>query len=93
MVDAAGPALPAVFLAAAHLELVGLVGLVELVELVELVGLVGLVGLVSLAEELLAGGTLGQNFVCLRSEPYPVGEHNFFFFTAGADGIGGDVEQ
>ena len=78
MVDAAGPALPAVFLAAAHLELVGLVGLV---------------GLVSLAEELLAGGTLGQNFVCLRSDPYPVGEHNFFFFTAGADGIGGDVEQ
>ena len=74
MVDAAGPALPAVFLAAAHLELVGLVGLV------------------SLAEELLAGGTLGQNFVCLRSDPYPVGEHNFFFFTAGADGIGGDVE-
>ena len=78
MVDAAGPALPAVFLAAAHLELVGLVGLV---------------GLVPLAEELLAGGTLGQNFVCLRSDPYPVGEHNFFFFTAGADGIGGDVEQ
>ena len=75
MVDAAGPALPAVFLAAAHLELVELVGLV------------------SLAEELLAGGTLGQNFVCLRSDPYPVGEHNFFFFTAGADGIGGDVEQ
>ena len=75
MVDAAGPALPAVFLAAAHLELVGLVGLVPL------------------AEELLAGGTLGQNFVCLRSDPYPVGEHNFFFFTAGADGIGGDVEQ
>ena len=74
MVDAAGPALPAVFLAAAHL------------------GLVGLVGLVPLAEELLAGGTLGQNFVCLRSDPYPVGEHNFFFFTAGADGIGGDVE-
>ena len=78
MVDAAGPALPAVFLAAAHLELVGLVGLV---------------GLVPLAEELVAGGTLGQNFVCLRSDPYPVGEHNFFFFTAGADGIGGDVEQ
>ena len=75
MVDATGPALPAVFLAAAHLELVGLVGLVPL------------------AEELLAGGTLGQNFVCLRSDPYPVGEHNFFFFTAGADGIGGDVEQ
>ena len=75
MVDATGPALPAVFLAAAHLELVGLAGLV------------------SLAEELLAGGTLGQNFVCLRSDPYPVGEHNFFFFTAGADGIGGDVEQ
>ena len=75
MVDAAGPALPAVFLAAAHLELVGLVGLVPL------------------AEELVAGGTLGQNFVCLRSDPYPVGEHNFFFFTAGADGIGGDVEQ
>ena len=75
MVDAAGPALPAVFLAAAHLELVGLAGLV------------------SLAEELLAGGTLGQNFVCLRSDLYPVGEHNFFFFTAGADGIGGDVEQ
>ena len=74
MVDAAGPALPAVFLAAAHLELVGLVGLVPL------------------AEELVAGGTLGQNFVCLRSDPYPVGEHNFFFFTAGADGIGGDVE-
>ena len=72
MVDAAGPALPAVFLAAAHLELVGLV---------------------SLAEELVAGGTSGQNFVCLRSDPYPVGEHNFFFFTAGADGIGGDVEQ
>ena len=78
MVDAAGPALPAVFLAAAHLELVGLVGLV---------------GLVPLAEELVAGGTSGQNFVCLRSDPYPVGEHNFFFFTAGADGIGGDVEQ
>ena len=75
MVDAAGPALPAVFLAAAHPELVGLVGLVPL------------------AEELLAGGTLGQNFVCFRSDPYPVGEHNFFFFTAGADGIGGDVEQ
>ena len=75
MVDAAGPALPAVFLAAAHLELVGLVGLVPL------------------AEELVAGGTLGQNFVCLRSDPYPVGEHNFFFFTAGADGIGGDVDQ
>ena len=75
MVDAAGPALPAVFLAAAHLELVGLVGLVPL------------------AEELLAGGTLGQNFVCLRSDPYPVGEHNFFFFTAGADGIGGDLDQ
>ena len=75
MVDATGPALPAVFLAAAHLELVGLVGLVPL------------------AEELVAGGTLGQNFVCLRSDPYPVGEHNFFFFTAGADGIGGDVEQ
>ena len=75
MVDAAGPALPAVFLAAAHPELVGLVGLVPL------------------AEELVAGGTLGQNFVCLRSDPYPVGEHNFFFFTAGADGIGGDVEQ
>ena len=75
MVDAAGPALPAVFLAAAHLELVGLVGLV------------------SLAEELLAGGTSGQNFVCLRSNPYPVGEHNFFFFTAGADGVGGGVEQ
>ena len=90
MVDAAGPALPAVFLAAAHLELVGLVGLVGLVELVELVGLVGLV---SLAEELLAGGTLGQNFVCFRLNPYPVGEHNFFFFTSGADGIGGDVEQ
>ena len=49
MVDAAGPALPAVFLAAAHLGLVGLVGLVELV------------GLVSLAEELVADGTLGQN--------------------------------
>ena len=78
MVDAAGPALPAVFLAAAHLELVGLVGLV---------------GLVSLAEELLAGGTLGQNFVCFRLNPYPVGEHNFFFFTSSADGIGGDVEQ
>ena len=75
MVDATGPALPAVFLAAAHLELVGLVGLVPL------------------AEELLAGGTLGQNFVCLRSDPYPVGEHNFFFFTAGADGIGGDLDQ
>ena len=75
MVDAAGPALPAVFLAAAHLELVGLVGLVPL------------------AEELLAGGTLGQNFVCFRLNPYPVGEHNFFFFTSGADGIGGDVEQ
>ena len=75
MVDAAGPALPAVFLAAAHLELVGLVGLVPL------------------AEELVAGGTLGQNFVCLCSDPYPVGEHNFFVFTAGADGIGGDVEQ
>ena len=74
MVDAAGPALPAVFLAAAHPELVGLVGLVPL------------------AEELLAGGTSGQNFVCLLSNPYPVGEHNFFFFTAGADGIGGDVE-
>ena len=75
MVDATGPALPAVFLAAAHLELVGLVGLVPL------------------AEELVAGGTLGQNFVCLRSDPYPVGEHNFFFFTAGADGIGGDLDQ
>ena len=78
MVDAAGPALPAVFLAAAHLELVGLAGFV---------------GLVPLAEELLAGGTLGQNFVCLRSDPYPVGEHNFFFFTADADGIGGDLDQ
>ena len=75
MVDATGPALPAVFLAAAHLELVGLVGLVPL------------------AEELVAGGTSGQNSVCFRLNPDPVGEHNFFFFTAGADGIGGDVEQ